>query len=98
MDQPGTVAKILLMVSSTGKMKNGYFPVPVRAREFGLANKWRTISRGYRKFDFTVDEGKGRLNPPRDKKSRLCDPGWCVHKSDVQNKRDDNTHTTHILL
>ena len=21
----------------------------------------------------------------------LCDPGWCVHKSDVQNKRDDNT-------
>ena len=23
----------------------------------------------------------------------LCDPGWCVHKSDVQNKWDDNTHT-----
>ena len=28
----------------------------------------------------------------------LCDPGWCVHNSDVQNKWDDNTHThTHIL-
>ena len=23
----------------------------------------------------------------------LCDPGWYVHKSDVQNKWDDNTHT-----
>ena len=22
----------------------------------------------------------------------LCDPGWCVHKSDVQNKWDDNAH------
>ena len=20
----------------------------------------------------------------------LCDPGWCVHNSDVQNKWDDN--------
>ena len=25
---------------------------------------------GYTKFDFTVDEGKGRLNPSRDKKLR----------------------------
>ena len=23
----------------------------------------------------------------------LCDPGWSVRKSDVQNKWDDNTHT-----
>ena len=23
----------------------------------------------------------------------LCDSGWCVHKSDAQNKCDDNTHT-----
>ena len=23
----------------------------------------------------------------------LSEPGWCVHKSDVQNKGDDNTHT-----
>ena len=30
----------------------------------------------------------------------LCDPGWYVHKSDVQNKWDDSTHTythTHSL-
>ena len=61
----------------------------------------------YPKFDFTVDEGEGRLDPSRDKnqgKHRrrkvekscviflLCDLGWCVHKSDVQNKWDD-THT-----
>ena len=27
----------------------------------------------------------------------LSDPGWCVHKSDVQNKWDDNIHTnTHM--
>ena len=26
------------------------------------------LCRGYKKFDFTVDEGKGRLNPSRDKK------------------------------
>ena len=25
----------------------------------------------------------------------LCDPGWYVHKPDVQNKWDDNTHTQH---
>ena len=24
----------------------------------------------------------------------LCDPGWYAQKSDVQNKWDDNTHTT----
>ena len=22
-----------------------------------------------------------------------CDPGWCVHKSDVQNKWEYNTHS-----
>ena len=26
----------------------------------------------------------------------LCDPGWYVHKPDVQNKRDDNTHIQYI--
>ena len=25
----------------------------------------------------------------------LCDPGWYVHKPDVQNKRDDKTENTH---
>ena len=63
---------------------------------------------------FTVDEGKGRLNPSREKiqgKHRtrkvdekscatllLWDPGWCVHKSDVQKKWDDNIHNTLIVL
>ena len=59
-------------------------------------------------FDFTVVEGKGRLNPSRDKKLRqapqfhLCDLGWCVHIlfrkvwSDVQNKWDANIHTYSI--
>ena len=23
----------------------------------------------------------------------LCDLGWCLHKSDVQNKGDENAHT-----
>ena len=60
------------------------------------------LLRGYTKFDFTVDEGKGRLNISREKslgkhRSRrkveiscmtflLCDPGWCVHKFDDQSK------------
>ena len=64
-------------------------------------------------YTSTPDEGKGRLNPSRDKsqgKHRrskvgekscvtfiLCDPGWYVHKSDVQNKWDDNTQK-HTLL
>ena len=26
----------------------------------------------------------------------LCDPGWCVYKSDVQDKWDNNTHTQPI--
>ena len=56
--------------------------------------------------------GKERLNPSRKKiqgrhrrrkveKScvtfLLCDPGWYVHKPDVQNKWDDNTQTTASL-
>ena len=69
------------------------------------------LVRGYTKFDFTVDEGKRRLNPSRDKnkgkhRRRKVDekscvtfllrgPGWCVHKSDVQNKWNGNTHNTH---
>ena len=61
----------------------------------------------YTKFDVTVDEGKKRLDPSRDKNQAsrrkkvdkscvtflLCDPGWCVHKSDSQNKWDDDTPT-----
>ena len=57
------------------------------------------LIRGHTNFDFTVGEGKRWLNASRDKnegKHRrrkvekscvtflLCDPDWCVHKSDVQ--------------
>ena len=70
------------------------------------------LTRGYTKLDFTADEGKGRLNPSHDKnegKHRrkkvekscvtflLCDPGWYVHRPDVQNKWDDKTHTRERL-
>ena len=74
------------------------------------ASRERLI-RGYTKFDFTVDEGKGRLNPFRDthyrkhrsrrkvEKScvtfRLFHPGWCVHVSNVQIEWNGKTHTTH---
>ena len=76
-----------------------------------MPNEWRTvIFRGYTKFELAVDEGKGRLNPTpeknegrrrRRKLEKSCvtflrDPGWCVHKSGVQNKWDDNTHTQRI--
>ena len=65
------------------------------------------------KFDFTVDEGEERLNPfaRKIKASNaegrwrnpvtflLCDPSWYVHKSDVQNKCDDDKPThTHLTI
>ena len=59
------------------------------------------LIRGYKKIDFTVDEGKGRLKSFKHRRRKvekscvtflLCDPGWCVHKSDVQNKWDDLEH------
>ena len=28
----------------------------------------------------------------------LCDPDWCVHKSDAQNKWDDNTNHTNTRV
>ena len=34
-----------------------------------MPNKWRTIKSLVQKFDFTVDEGKERLNSSRDKNS-----------------------------
>ena len=32
-----------------------------------------------------------RQSPQKEGGEILCDPGWCVHKSNVQNKRDNNT-------
>ena len=45
-------------------------------------------SRRYTKFDFTVDEGKERLNPSRDKKIRQApqkEDGGEKNKKNVQN-------------
>ena len=89
------------------KRCNGTFPHKKNRIKKIMPNKWRTINSWVHKIDFTVDEGLGRLNPSRDRTLRqapqkveiscvaflLCDPGWCVHKSDVQNKWDGNTHT-----
>ena len=74
-----------------------------------MPNKWRTIKSLVHKIRLTLDEGKERLNPSREKNKGMhrrrtveksCvtflpgDPGWYVHKPDAQNnKRDDNTHT-----
>ena len=33
------------------------------------------------------------VQPQKEGGEILCDPGWCVHKSDVQNKEDDKTHS-----
>ena len=53
-------------------------------------------------FDFTVDEGKKRLNPSRTSQRKvekscviflLCDPGWYVCKPYAQNKWEENTNT-----
>ena len=59
------------------------------------------------KFDFTVDEGKERLSPSREKNKgthrrrkvneKLCvTPAGTSNEVDVQNKREENTHTQHI--
>ena len=41
---------------------------------------------------------KLRQAPQKEGGEILCDPGWCVHKSDVQNKWDGNTHKhTHTV-
>ena len=59
-----------------------------------MPNGWKTINIvSTQNFDFTVDEGKERLNPSREKNEGthrgkkvdgkscvtflLCDPGWC---------------------
>ena len=70
--------------------------------------KWRTIESLVHKFDFTVDEGKERLSPSREKnkgthrrrkvneKSCVTPPAGTSNEVDVQNKREENTHTQHI--
>ena len=45
-----------------------------------------------KKIKTSTAEGSWR-NPER---PSSCDPGWCVHKSDFQNKWDDNATTQHM--
>ena len=72
-----------------------------------MPNKWRTSKSLVHKFDFTVDEGKERLNPSREKnkgmqRRRKVDEKFCVtsagtsNENDVQNKWEENIHTSSI--
>ena len=74
-----------------------------------MPNKWRTIKSLVHEFVFTVDEGKERLNPSREKnigmhRRRKVDEKFCVtpagtsNELDVQNKWDENTHTRQVVL
>ena len=73
-----------------------------------MPNDRRTIlSLVHKKFDFTVDEGKERLNPSREKnegthRRRKVDEKSCVtpagtsNEPDVQNEWEENTQHTHV--
>ena len=74
-----------------------------------MPNKWRTINSLVHKIRLHGRRGKGTAESCSREKSRhapqkedgeiLCDPGWYVHKPDVQNKWDDNTHhTQHTVI
>ena len=74
-----------------------------------MLNTWNTIcSCGYTKFDFTVDEGKGRLNPSRDKNEgkhrkrkveKSCVTSACASTSLTSRINGMTTHArTHSVL
>ena len=96
-----TVTIILILRISVQSHELGCFLRTTKS--YPTSGEQLPVLRGYTKSDFTVDEEKGRLNPSRDQKLRqaprkeggeiLCDPAWCVHKFDVQNR---NGMTTHI--
>ena len=46
---------------------NGIFLTIKLKNKIKMPNGWRTIKSLVHKFDFTVDEGKERLNPSREK-------------------------------
>ena len=55
---------------------------------------------GYTKFDFTVDEGKGRPNPSRDKKSRQApqkEGGEKKRKEKKKKKKRKNSCVIFLL-
>ena len=90
--------------------RTGIFPHKRKKEKKKMPNKWRTIDSLVHKIRLHGRRGKGtaesfsreklRQTPQKEGGEVLCDPGWYVHKPDVQNKRDDNTHThthTHMM-
>ena len=92
---------------------NGIFLTKKLKTKIKMPNGWRTIESLVHKIRLHVDEGKEWLNPSRDKNKDthlrkkvdekscvtflLCDPGWYVQRTCVQNEWDENTHThTHL--
>ena len=70
-----------------------------------LPNKIRLHGRREKRTAESFSREKSRQAPQKEGREVLCEtfllrnPGWCVHKSDVQNKWDNNTHThTHIPI
>ena len=90
----------------------GIFIFPVQLTTSRIGNLTQLIHT-YMKIDFTVDKGKGRLNPSRDKnqgrhRRRKLDPVWpssCVTPAGAStsltsriNGMTTHTHTTLIVL
>ena len=45
----------------------------------------------------SFSQEKLRQAPQKEDGEILCDPGWCVNKSDAQNRWDGNTHNIHTV-
>ena len=58
-----------------------------------MAYKIRLHGRRGKKTAESFSREKLRQAPQNEGREILYDPGWYVHKSDVQNKWNDNTHT-----
>ena len=84
------------------------FLLSKKGKEKKVLNEWRAMKSLVHKIRLHGRRGKGtaesfsreklRQAPQKEGGKILCDPGWYVHKPDVQNKWDGNTHNTHIIL
>ena len=50
---------------------NWDFPPQKKTKQKSCPTSGERFIRGYTKFDFTIDEGKGRLDPSRDKEKKI---------------------------
>ena len=69
------VALVVQLVTSKSSDVGTRVRISAQSHELGFSltscpTSGERLCRGYTKFDFTVDEGKGRLNAARDKKLR----------------------------